>query len=552
MRASAPSSRSPASRCSSSTRWRRRPGRSRTSRSTTSTSTASTRTCSATGSCRTSTSASSTRRWRRSRSGWPACRAATRRRSSGASACSWRCACVAGQQLAARLAGGGREGLTVAWLLVLTPVVVGAAVRTHFDPLPIAIALAGLLALSRERRDLGFVLLGIGTMTKLFPGLLAVIALAWLLGRGEWRARAARRRDLRRGRDRDLAAAVGRRLRRLVSVSPRPPGADRVHAGERAVRARRLGRHRHEPAPGPLQVKRPGRRPRRGRRGAVRAAASSLAVAAIVLLAARRPDPRHMVLCGFAALLAFVTLGKVFSPQYVIWLAPFAALAWVWGRRAVALLTAAAIVLTHVEFPSRYFDLINVKPDVVWIVGVRNALLLSRWPCSCSGWRRAREGALIDGRGAPPIGVTFRRLPDDAPIEKKPLPTGGICHLCKHLDRNAPVGMRCAAFQFGIPFTVRVGVFDHRQPASGRRRDPVRADRGSRRRGLAPGGRRGRRTSAGAQRAGSRICSIASAFIGSEQRHEHAHEPRVLVGGLVALVHVASRSRGSTAPCARR
>lgn len=52
----------------------------------------------------------------------------------------------------------------------------------------------------------------------------------------------------------------------------------------------------------------------------------------------------------------------------------------------------------------------------------------------------------------------------DAPIEKKPLPTGGICHLCRHLDRNAPVGMRCSAFTFGIPFTVRVGVFDHRNP----------------------------------------------------------------------------------------
>jgi hypothetical protein len=55
-------------------------------------------------------------------------------------------------------------------------------------------------------------------------------------------------------------------------------------------------------------------------------------------------------------------------------------------------------------------------------------------------------------------------LADDAPIEKKPLPTGGICHLCRHLDRNAPVGMRCSAFQFGIPFAVRVGVFDHRNP----------------------------------------------------------------------------------------
>jgi hypothetical protein len=100
------------------------------------------------------------------------------------------------------------------------------------------------------------------------------------------------------------------------------------------------------------------------------------ALAAIVALAARRPDTRHMVLCGFAALLAFVTLGKVFSPQYVIWLAPFAALAWAWGQRAVAVLTVAAIVLTHVEFPSRYFDLINVQTDVVVIVAARNALLL--------------------------------------------------------------------------------------------------------------------------------------------------------------------------------
>jgi len=82
------------------------------------------------------------------------------------------------------------------------------------------------------------------------------------------------------------------------------------------------------------------------------------------------------VLYGFAALLAFVTLGKVFSPQYVIWLAPFAALAWVWGERAVALLVGAAIVLTHLEFPSRYFDLINVRTEVVLIVAARNALLV--------------------------------------------------------------------------------------------------------------------------------------------------------------------------------
>ncbi len=282
---------------------------------------------------------------------------------------------VAGQQLAARLAGRGRAAVTVAWLLVLTPVLVGASVRTHFDPLPIAITLAGLLALARERRELGFVLLGLGTMTKLFPGLLAVVALIWLAGRGEWRE----------------AIRLGAIFTAVVLAISLP------FAGAGYVDSFRF--HLDRPvqiestaasvlfALGDSDVTGTNLRPDRfksngldgGHAGAVEALFAGLlvlALTAIVLLAARRPGHRHMVLCGFAALLAFVTLGKVFSPQYVIWMVPFAALAWVWGERAVGLLVAAAIVLTHVEFPSRYFDLINVKTDVVLIVAARNALLL--------------------------------------------------------------------------------------------------------------------------------------------------------------------------------
>ena len=282
---------------------------------------------------------------------------------------------VAGQQLAARLAGGGRDGLTVAWLLVLAPVLIGASVRTHFDPLPIALALAGLLLLARERRDLGFLLLGLGTMTKLFPGLLAVVALVWLAGRGEWRE----------------AVRLGAIFTAVVLAISLP------YAGAGYVDSFQFHLDR------PVQIEstpasvlfalggsdvtgtnlRPDRFKSNGLDGghadtveALFAVLLVLALAAIVLLAARRPSARHMVLCGFAALLAFVTLGKVFSPQYVIWLAPFAAVAWVWGERAVALLVAAAIGLTHVEFPSRYFDLINVHTDVVVIVAARNALLL--------------------------------------------------------------------------------------------------------------------------------------------------------------------------------
>ena len=283
---------------------------------------------------------------------------------------------VAGQQLAARLAGAGRrERLTVAWLLVAAPVVVGAAVRTHFDPLPIAIALGGLLALARGRHDLGFLLLGLGTMTKLFPGLLAAIAVVWLCGRSEWRA------ALRGGA---ICATV------VVAISLPLAGAGYVESF--TFHLDRPVQIESTPATvlfalGGSDVTGTNLRPDRfksngldgGHADAVESLFAGLVVlvlAAIVLLAARRPDARHLVLCGFAALLAFVTLGKVFSPQYVIWLAPFAALAWAWRQRVVALLAAGAIVLTHVEFPSRYFDLINVRTDVVVIVAARNALLL--------------------------------------------------------------------------------------------------------------------------------------------------------------------------------
>jgi hypothetical protein len=284
---------------------------------------------------------------------------------------------LAGQQLAARLAGGGRrERLTVAWLLVLAPVLIGASVRTHFDPLPIAIALAGLLAIVRARRDLGFALLAAGTMTKLFPGLLAVVALAWLAGRGEWRA-------ARRGAA--ILVAV------VVAISLPLAGAGYVDSFEfhldRPVQIESTAASVLF-ALGGSEVTGTNRRPDRfksngldgGHADAVEALFAVLlvaALAAIVLLATRRPDSRHVVLCGFAALLAFVALGKVFSPQYVIWLAPFAALAWMWSERVVALLVTAAIVLTHVEFPSRYFDLINEQGDVVLIVAARNALLLA-------------------------------------------------------------------------------------------------------------------------------------------------------------------------------
>ncbi len=300
------------------------------------------------------------------------------------------CALV-GQQLVARLAGASdRDRVVVAWLMALTPIVIGAAVRTHFDALPIAIAIGGLLALACDRQSLGFALLGIGTMTKLFPGLLAAVAFVWLFF----------------GRRERVAALRGGAIFVAVVLAISLPFAGSGYLDSFTFHLDRPVQIESTPASvlfalGGSDVTGTNLRPDRfksngldgGRADAVEAIfglALVVALAAIIALATRRPDPRHLVMTGFAALLAFVTLGKVFSPQYVIWLAPFAALAWVWRERAVALLVGLAIVLTHVEFPSRYFDLINERHNVIWIVGVRNALLLAALVMLVVGLARPR------------------------------------------------------------------------------------------------------------------------------------------------------------------
>ena len=222
-------------------------------------------------------------------------------------------------------------------MLAFTPILIGASVRTHFDALPIAIALGALLAFARDRTSLGFALLGLGTMTKLFPGLLAVVAFVWLF----W------------GRDERRAALRGAAIFTAVVLAISLPFAGAGYVESFTFHLDRPVQIESTPATvlfalGGSDVTgtnlRPDRFKSNGLDGGYADGVERLfflllvgALAAIVALAARRPDARHLVLCGFAALLAFVTLGKVFSPQYVIWLAPFAALAWVWRERAVAL-----------------------------------------------------------------------------------------------------------------------------------------------------------------------------------------------------------------------
>lgn len=287
---------------------------------------------------------------------------------------------LAGQRAAALLAAdtaaGPGAGEVVAWLLALQPVVIGASLRTHYDLFPIAVTLAALLLLARARPVAGMAMLGVGTMVKLFPAMLAAVSAVWLTARGQLRE-----------------AARGAAAFAAVLVALALPFLSGGFADMFTFHLERPVQIESTPATvlfalGGSEVTGTNLRPDRfksngldgGAAGPVAALFAVLqlaALAAAVLLAARRRDGRWLGLCSLAALLGFVALGKVLSPQFMIWLAPFAALAWVWGERAVAALCGAAIALTSVWFPRHYVPLVQETDWVIWTVALRNVLLVA-------------------------------------------------------------------------------------------------------------------------------------------------------------------------------
>jgi L-cystine uptake protein TcyP (sodium:dicarboxylate symporter family) len=102
---------------------------------------------------------------------------------------------------------------------------------------------------------------------------------------------------------------------------------------------------------------------------------------------ARGPaDPARLVRYAAACVVAFVALGKVLSPQFLIWLVPLVPL--VRGRRGVgaSALLAVALVLTQLWFPFRYWDLaLRFDELASWLVLVRDLVLVAllgvlAWP----------------------------------------------------------------------------------------------------------------------------------------------------------------------------
>jgi hypothetical protein len=282
-------------------------------------------------------------------------------------------------QLCAWRIGGARAG----WLMVLLPALAGALVRTHFDLLPAALAMLGLLLLVAPPRrlpyaaELGFAVLALGTAAKLWPAALALVAFAWLLGRGQraaaWRSAAV------------FFVVVLALCAPFAAHGGFPKAMVRFHL-DRPVQIESTAATAIELVGGSYVTGDPIRHDEFKSNGLDGGAADALglassalllaAAAGLAVLTARRRTSDALVLSSLAIVLAFVAFGKVLSPQYLCWLLPLAAVAAARGAPLGAALTAAAALLTQLWFPDHYFDVVTQHAWAVVAVGVRNVTVL--------------------------------------------------------------------------------------------------------------------------------------------------------------------------------
>jgi putative flippase GtrA len=287
----------------------------------------------------------------------------------------------------ARLAGRHRG--PVAWSFVLLPLAAGAIIAERLDIFAMAFVVAGLAVLvaGREGPSPGraagaLALLALGAATKLFPVVVAAVALAWLWGQGRRRAAVAG------------AAAFGACVllvclpfavvapggfyeqfafhsERPVQIESTPATLLRLTGGTVVTGV--------EEAPNDFRSQ----AVEGGASAAVAGAFAALQFAAILLAvlcagAAGRfmGGAAALLLPAAAALIAFAVLGKVLSPQFVLWPAALAPLLWIVRARAAAVLVVVALLLTQLEYPHRYTSVVEGDPAGLALLTARNGILL--------------------------------------------------------------------------------------------------------------------------------------------------------------------------------
>jgi hypothetical protein len=262
--------------------------------------------------------------------------------------------------------------------IALAPLLLGSVILTRYDLWPAALVAASVAALLAGPGRLGFAALGLAVAAKAYPLVLLPIALLHV-------ARRDGRREAVAGgvvfaavvlaaflpffvlAPGGLAESFERQAGRPLQIESL--GAAFLLAGEQLglyvahVVSTYGSQNLDGSAPETLAT--------------LHTVAQALAVATVwIVFARRRSDPERFVAASAGAVVAFVAFGKVLSPQYLIWLIPLVPLVGGAGGFGAAVLLAAALVLTQVWFPTRYWDMVAFEP-VAWLVLLRDLTLVA-------------------------------------------------------------------------------------------------------------------------------------------------------------------------------
>jgi glycosyl transferase family 87 len=308
----------------------------------------------------------------------------------------WACAVAAivalGLALAAVDASSPRLYAAIGFL-ALAPLALGTVILSRYDFWPGALAIGAVAAFVSRRERLGFGVLGLAVAAKIYPLVLLPLALVWAARRGT--------RELWIGLGcfvgvlalcfvpflvlsaGGVAHSIGTQLGRPLQIESL--GASLLLAAEQLglYDATVESSHGSQNLAGSLP----------DTLAALLTAFQLVAVGMVWAVFATRDRGREGLLAGSAAAVAaFVALGKVLSPQFLIWLLPLVpAVAGAGGLAACAVLLAA-LVTTQLWFPFRYWDVVALEP-VGLLVVVRNLLLIALYAILLFVLsRRGREG----------------------------------------------------------------------------------------------------------------------------------------------------------------
>jgi hypothetical protein len=254
-----------------------------------------------------------------------------------------------------------------AFFVALAPVLSGSLILSRFDLWPALLATGAVVALLSERHALGWGLLGAAVAAKLWPVAFVPVALVW---------------SHRRGRIRSSlwgAAVVVAAFLPFVVLAPGGLWSSLSGQLSRPLQIESLGAAFLTTFGRPAIVTSHGSQNvvGHGAVAAVLAIAQALVLIALWVAFARGPaTDERLVRYAAACTCAFVAFGKVLSPQYLLWLIPLVPL--VRGRRGLLAtgLLAAALVLTQVWFPHRYWDYVALDETMSYIVLARDLLLV--------------------------------------------------------------------------------------------------------------------------------------------------------------------------------